>query len=102
MESLIEIILEKNKGSLYGLFNSQRELLSAAFFMRNRNRSILLFNVSKRNLSANSMTFLIDQYIQKNCQTNLIIDFEGSNIVSLQKFYKGFGALEKNYSLIIK
>ena len=102
IQSLLEIILEKNKGSLYGLFNSQRELLSAAFFTHHGNRSILLFNVSKRHLSANSMTLLIDQYIQKKCQMNLIIDFEGSNIISLQKFYKGFGALEKNYSLIVK
>ena len=75
-----------------------------------------LFNVSKIGSNISLMTYLIDQYIQTNCHTqkealnkynspyshsdiNQILDFEGSNITGVKRFYQGFGAVEKNYNL---
>ena len=48
------------------------------------------------------MTIIIDHYIKMNVQKKKILDFEGSNIPGLKRFYQGFGAVEKNYIHIIK
>ena len=44
----------------------------------------------------------IDDYIQKECSKNKVLDFEGSNIKGVKRFYKGFGASERNYIYIQK
>ena len=89
-------------GYLVGLRNDQDQLLGCAFFVSCFNRSILLFNASDKGLNFNLMIFIIDKYIQKNTQKNHILDFEGSNIQGVKRFYKGFGSIEKNYIHIFK
>jgi hypothetical protein len=43
------------------------------------------------------MFLLIDTFIQNNSGKNLILDFEGSNIPGIARFYKGFGAMAETY-----
>jgi len=43
------------------------------------------------------MPFLINNYIEKNSNSNMIFDFEGSNNEALARFYRGFGAKEFHY-----
>ena len=43
------------------------------------------------------MFFLIDNFIKNNAETDFLLDFEGSNIEGVQRFYKGFGAENQNY-----
>ena len=45
------------------------------------------------------MTFLIDDYIKSNCNKNKVLDFEGSNLEGVKKFYSGFGSINKPYFL---
>jgi hypothetical protein len=40
---------------------------------------------------------IIDQFIRKHAEEKITLDFEGSNIKSLARFYKSFGADELNY-----
>jgi len=106
-------------GSLLGLYDTKNQLLASVFFLHVFNRHILLFNVSKIGSDISLMTYLIDQYIQTNCRTqtevlnksnnpyghcniNPILDFEGSNITGVKRFYQGFGAVEKNYNLFTR
>ncbi len=46
------------------------------------------------------MFLLIDEFIKDNSGTNLVLDFEGSNIEGVARFYSGFGSKPFNYTSI--
>ena len=102
IKTILDSSFTKNNGCLVGLRNEHNQLLGAAFFISFFDRDILLFNVSDKSLKFNIMTFIIDFYIKMNVQKNKVLDFEGSNVPGLNRFYKGFGSVEKNYIHIIK
>lgn len=43
------------------------------------------------------MFLLIDEFIKQYASRNMILDFEGSNIEGVARFYAGFGAKPFNY-----
>ena len=96
--NIITVTTGKENGKCIGLYDDSNNLLACAFFLVLYDRHILLFNASVRDDSKrNFMTYLIDSYIRKNSCKKEYLDFEGSNIVGVKRFYKGFGAVEKNY-----
>ena len=102
LSELLEKIQQKEKGKCFGVYKKE-QLISAAFFSNCLGRSIYLFsasNSSAKEIGANH--FLIDNYIAKYKKDSLILDFEGSMIPSLARFYTSFGADKKKYSLINK
>ena len=44
----------------------------------------------------------INELIKEHAGTEKILDFEGSRIEGLKRFYKGFGGVERSYYLIKK
>jgi len=103
MQNLINVCIEKGIGLLKGYYTSDNILLGGLFFIYTLNRHILLFNFSNHiQGDVSSMSHLINEYIKAHCQTNTVLDFEGSSISGVQRFYKGFGAVEKNYIHITK
>lgn len=102
MSSLIEICINKNKGFLVGLYDDLNNIVASAFFLSCFDREVLLFHVSHQNMKINIMTILIDKYISINSSKKKLLDFEGSSIPSIKRFYKGFGSVERNYIHIIK
>lgn len=100
LSKLLDKIQEKKKGNCYGIFKDG-ELISSAFFSNCFKRSIYLFaasNTYAKKIGANHL--LIDTYIEKYKQDSLILDFEGSMIPSLARFYASFGAEKKPYYII--
>ena len=96
--NIISICILKCCGKCLGLYNENNELLAVVFFLTLYGRHILLFNASVRDSSKfNYMTILIDYFIRKNAFKNEFLDFEGSNIKGVKRFYESFGAVEKNY-----
>ena len=96
--NIISTCLAKEYGKCLGIYDKNNNLLACGFFLALYNRHILLFNASVRNNSKmNFMTYLIDSYIKQNSCKNECLDFEGSNILGVKRFYEGFGAVEKNY-----
>ena len=102
MRNVIATCIDKKYGLFYALFDNLNNILACAFFVSCFDRDILLFNVSNHNMDINVMTVLIDKYIFMNSAKDKILDFEGSSISSIKRFYKGFGSVEKNYMHIIK
>lgn len=97
---LLDKIKENKKGNCYGAFKDN-ELISAAFFSNCFKRSVYLFSASNayaKRVGANHL--LIDTYIEKYKRDSLILDFEGSVIPSLARFYASFGAVKKPYYII--
>lgn len=78
-------------------------LVGVICIVKNFDTHTLLFNASIRvSKNKNYMVKLIDFYIKKYSGTKNILDFEGSSIAGVKRFYKGFGAIEKNYINVSK
>ena len=52
---------------------------------------------SKEGKELRAMFFLIDQYIQMNAEKELTLDFEGSTLPGIARFFSGFGATPETY-----
>ena len=98
LEKLSTYILENNKGSIIGVYKNE-VLVGGAFFLYNKSRITYLFSsftTKGRELQASS--FLLCSIIKKYENSNLLLDFEGGNMVNIGSFYKSFGAkIEKYY-----
>lgn len=95
---LMYMLLHKGKAVIYGAMSHENNLLSAALFLRDQQRYIFLFSgLSEEGKEKAAMPFLINEFIDENSQTQMILDFEGSNNANLARFYKSFGASEFKY-----
>ncbi|WP_185282378.1 GNAT family N-acetyltransferase [Hymenobacter sp. NBH84] len=76
------------------------ELLAAALFIRERNTLIYLFAAaSPRGRQLSAPTLLLSHVIAQHAGTpNLILDFEGSVIPSIARFFANFGAQPVPYT----
>jgi hypothetical protein len=80
-------------GVLMGTYNEQHELCAAIFWMNNGARYINLMNVTtSEGRESGAMHHLIDLFIRSNAGKPMFIDFEGSSIDSIARFYQSFGA----------
>ena len=101
MENLKRLIAYgqyKGMGKIYGVYTPGNELCAAVYFCRYKERMIYLNAVSNAlGKEKGAMFALIDRFIQENAGKNLAIDFEGSMIPGLARFYRGFGAFPETY-----
>ncbi len=77
------------------------ELLSMIVFIKNKVRSIYLMAISSskgQELKANFL--LVDSFIKDKAESSIILDFEGSSIEGIARFYAGFGAQATTYKVI--
>ena len=99
---LLDKIQQKEKGNCLGVYK-EGKLISAAFFTNCLKKSVFLFSASNKTAKEiGTNHFLIDTYIENFKKDSLILDFEGSMIPSLARFYASFGAEKKCYYLIEK
>lgn len=98
LKSLIAFGQRKGFGEIYGVFTRENQLCAAVYFCRWKNR-VIYFNAasSKEGKELRGMYFLIDRFIQQNAARNIILDFEGSMIEGVERFYSGFGAKPESY-----
>lgn len=69
------------------------EVLAADIVIKTPARLVHLIPVTTTNgRSQSAMHFLIDQLIRQYAETNIMLDFEGSSVESIVRFYKSFGA----------
>ncbi len=86
----------------YAAVDDKNNIQAAAFFIRYKRKLYYLDGISSpegRNKSA--MFAIFDKVIRSHSSQNIILDFEGSNIDSVARFYKGFGAIETRYPTVI-
>ena len=98
MRRIISFALRNRIGGIFGAYTKENNLCAAAFFIETHNKAIYLFPASsEEGKDLRAMFLLIDTYINKNSENNLTLDFEGSNIESIARFYAGFGAKACEY-----
>lgn len=102
LNQLITQSIEHGVGELYGAYNAHNELCAGALFLKSNGKVIyLLASSSQEGREQRAMFRLVDHYIQQHSELNLVLDFEGSTIESVARFYAGFGAIPCEYNHII-
>ena len=100
---LIDKAFSAGCAEIMAVRDENSQTLAAVFFLKWRNRMYYLSPVSsEQGKQLQSMTFLLNDIIEHNANSSLLIDFEGSSIESIGNFYTGFGAKNEPYPLISK
>lgn len=97
MNSLFDTIKQRGAGSIYAIC-SKEAIIAAAFFAFSKRRAIYLLSASSSEGKENRAMFqIVDTFIRDHAGSGLILDFEGSNIPSVARFFGGFGAQPETY-----
>jgi len=98
LKKVISYSLYNQVGKIYGAFDSSNTLVAATFFVTTNQKSIYLAASSNAiGTRHNAMFLLIDTFIMDHAENNLVLDFEGSDIAGVARFYKGFGGIPQTY-----
>ncbi len=77
------------------------EICAGAIFAYCNKRMHYLLSVSTwQGKDLSGMFLVIDRVIQMHANSHIILDFEGSNISSIARFFSGFGAHPQLYQRI--
>jgi hypothetical protein len=98
---LLKSASKKESLKTYTAFENGKIIATVAFIVRTK-RSVMILSVSNsRGQECRAMFKLIDHYIKLNSNQSLILDFEGSSIEGIARFFKGFGAIKEPYVRLI-
>ena len=101
LEKISNILIQRNQAQIWEAF-IDGDLCAGILFAFCRNKVYFLFSAANATARENFVIpYLIDLYIQEHAEKAMILDFEGSDNKNLARFYKSFGATEKNYQKII-
>lgn len=105
-ELIFDIVKEgvvKGKIKIFGMRNTENAIIATACFLVTKCRMVNLFPVLNEEGKAKLAMFgLINSVIVKYCNSEILLDFEGSQISGVARFYTGFGAENKPYFLVKK
>lgn len=94
---VFETIKQRDAGKIYAI-RSENEIIAAAFFAFSKKRAIYLLSASSsKGKEQRGMFRIIDTFIKDHAGSGRILDFEGSNIPSVARFFGGFGAQAEIY-----
>ncbi len=92
MVNVFETIQQHDAGKIYAI-RTGSEISAAAFFAFSKTRVIYLLSASSsKGKEQRGMFRIVDTFIQDYAGSGKILDFEGSNIPSVARFFGGFGA----------
>ena len=98
LAKLFEHVLQPKHTKTMAVVNSNKELIGGALFLKDNHRITYLFSaINHEGREKQAMSFLLDHLIEKNAESNYILDFEGSMVEGVAKFYKSFGAVKEEY-----
>ena len=85
-------------GQTYGIYSPDKQLIATGFFLFGKKQLInLLPATNETGKETGAGFYLLDYMIRINAGNKLKLDFEGSMIPSIARFYQGFGAQPSNY-----
>lgn len=98
LKSLLAFGISKGFGKIYGVYSAYNQLCAAVYFCRCKDRIIYYSAASNQEGKEQSaMYFLLDKFIEQNAGKNIILDFEGSMVPGIARFYGGLGAKPESY-----
>lgn len=99
--TLVKAAIQHDAGYCYQLQSENGELLATGFFPQHRGRIINLLPVSTPiGYQREGMAMLIDEVIKRHHGPGNLLDFEGSDISGIAKFFSYFGPEKRPYLTI--
>ncbi len=95
--SLYQSLASKTKAVTYGIFHKDQLLSAAAYFFSHNRAYYILVGNHPNGKTMGTSHYLVDRFIADHAGTDLVLDFEGSDISSLAFFYSSFGAEAEHY-----
>jgi len=103
MDRLVRQLVASGHGTIMGAYSNTNTLCAAALFVHSHTKSIyLLASSSDIGIENRGMFLIIDAYINDFSERPFVLDFEGSMIPGVAKFYAGFGAQPTTYAHIFR
>ncbi|SHF38805.1 hypothetical protein SAMN05444274_10528 [Mariniphaga anaerophila] len=85
-------------GEIKGVYSQGNVLCAAVFFLRWKNRLIYMNAISSdEGKEMRAMFLLVDRFLKSCSGKNLTLDFEGSMLPGVARFFEGFGATPETY-----
>jgi len=98
LEKALNLANSKEFLFIKGVYSEQNELLAVAVFVKFKSRiTFLMGAVNETGKKHRAMYFIINSFISENASSNLLLDFEGSEISGVARFYQGFGSTLRPY-----
>lgn len=102
VEKLVKITTLKKDCLILGAFTNEGVLCAGMIFFKSNNKIMFTFGgCNETGRQKGGMRFIIDCVFRNNCNNNLIFDFEGSSIKSIEYFFKSFGSVKLEFPNII-
>lgn len=103
LENLIQKGYEQDLIQIPVIRNSEGDIIAGFCILLSGKRMIYLIPASNEEAKKNSAMFLLlKEIIRINAQREMILDFEGSKVEGIARFYKGFGAKNRPYYILKK
>lgn len=100
MQEQFDSLAKTGMGKVFGL-RDEDGLVAAAFMAFSKTRVIYLLSVSNaRGKQQRAMFRIVDEVIRSHAGSSLTLDFEGSNIPTIARFFAGFGAKPEVYQSV--
>lgn len=97
LKNLFNALLERGDAKIYAT-RTDGKLTAAALFAFSKTRAIYLLSASSQEgKDRRAMFRIVDTFIRDYASSGLFLDFEGSNIPSVARFFIGFGARAEIY-----
>lgn len=95
---LMNTAITKNVAETIVVYDKDNNVCAAGFFMKNHNRfTFLKSGVTDGGKSQGAMHLMFHFFIKKYAGTPFLLDFGGSSVESVARFYKNFGAKDCVY-----
>jgi len=98
LTELMDVCLEKKCGKTIAVIDKDKKIVAAAFFIIFNNKyTFLKSGVTNFGKQTGAMHLLFDFFIKEHSESDSILDFGGSSVDSVARFYKNFGAKDCVY-----
>ncbi len=95
LKHLIYAGLHRGMVSIRSAYSQENNFCAGVVFFKSHKKVVFLFSgVTPQARENGAMALLVDDFIREHAQSELVLDFEGSSIPSLARFYRGFGSKE--------
>jgi hypothetical protein len=96
---LTDWIVKNKAGEIFSVVNAEGKLLAGSLIIKHAaKRLINIINTSNPEGKSNGAShFLFDNLIRMNAGSDNMLDFEGSSIPGVARFYEGFGAEQETF-----
>jgi hypothetical protein len=100
LTSMFSVLKDHGHVKAFGVKLEENPCAGAIFVFCNKRMHYLLSASNEEGKERSAMFLVIDRVIQEYEGKNMVLDFEGSNMANIARFFTGFGAMAQSYQRI--